>query len=316
MALVNVPIPQLDQTMESIAALAWLHNGISSWGAATRQLIGVAGPDCATKPFHHGSSQLFDALNGAGYASLEEFFDNHGYVGLFRPFTTRYEKLRNNLLQGRTYGLAKTLNIEGLELFSSRKIYCRECALLELNSLGFAYAHRTLQVIGVTNCPVHNTALGVVDHPDWGAAESKGILIANRPGSDVDQLKVSVRGMPESTTSSTKFGKWVHAAFTGALPVVPRNVWKEVIGIKLNEGSELARHKKQDDLSRHDAENVIATLTLLSAIFDSPEDYCKATADYIRASTTEIMFDQGYRMLRRRARRIKKASTSNAARMG
>lgn len=269
--------------MESIATLVWLRNGISSWNVATRSLFGANVPGCVTKQFHHGTLRLFDALDGAGYTSCEEFIDSHGYIRLFYPFETHYEDLRSRILRDRSYGVARQLNIIDLQLFSSRKLYCPECASLELRTLGFAYAHRTHQVIGVITCPIHGVRLGTVDHPDWCAIENKGILLANRVGTKVGGLQVSTDKMPQQDEHCARFGRWVHAAFAGTLLPTPRYELWDIINAYLNDGFKDCNTEKTAGRLYDSPNHSVEALHFLSELFDSPEAYNIVVASHVRS---------------------------------
>lgn len=324
--LAHIPLPQPDQTMESLAAWAALNNGLSDRRTAARTLFRVSDHRHIGRPYHHGSMHLFDALGGAGFQSCSDFLDSHGFIGFFKPFALRvvYERAREKLIRDNSHGIATLLSANGLSLFADELRYCSDCALQEFRSLGFAYAHRTHQVLGVTNCLVHGTRLGILPREVHGITSMWGLLAFNCNSRSLDDFFLREIESPESGAASSRFGTWVDAVFGAQLVATEADVRQRLIKAKLDampKGQNLPNSQParlEQVIRNHYPEyylshvglptrtgptahwpslfigsqqfsgNAVANLLILSALFESPQDFNEAANAVAKTTSSAV----------------------------
>jgi hypothetical protein len=229
--LAHIPTPQRDQTLESLAALAALRNGVSCKDAQ-KFFFGTNG-HYIEGPFHHGSSHLFTTLEGAGYATCSDFLDKHGLIGLFRPFVSSsvYQEALTKLISNNTHGIPGFLHVLGDSPFVNKQRFCRICAHMEFQSLGYAYAHRAHKIRGIRTCPEHGCILCEGSEIDFQSYEMWGLLLPNL-NTQFDNLVVKHEFSENS--DERKIGPWVNAVFSGLLLPTEASVRMQLIADKLN----------------------------------------------------------------------------------
>jgi hypothetical protein len=158
--LCNIPHPQPNQSMPSLAALAAIFNGISSAKAATR-LFGVWSASGIQNPFHHGTKVLFRELGGAGYDNCQGFLDGHGLVRYFQPFVPEslYQRACDKLIGDNSHGIASVLGTDGISPFTTEWRYCRCCMTEQFEAFGYAFPLRSHRVQAMGTCATHATPL-------------------------------------------------------------------------------------------------------------------------------------------------------------
>lgn len=313
--LTNIPMPQCDQTMESLAALTALFNGLKGAKAWAKSLFGVTDLRSIDTTYHYGSKRLFEALGGAGYPSCSDFLDNHSLIGLYKPFAPPklYERARNKLIDDNVHGIASLLGTNGLSPFADQTRYCRECAISEFRSLGYAYAHRTHQVSAVTTCPLHSVKLVTLSERYNGITSRWGLLMPNIAVTSLSELDFVPISQLECRPE-IRLDVWVYAAINARLTTTSTAVRQRLIRERLDSlsreplvsGVYESRLEKiiagvypdtfqlalgldvRDGVTRHwpsklmrgehFADHAIPNLLVLAALFDAPDDFNKAAA--------------------------------------
>lgn len=235
--LTNIPRPQPDQTMKSLAALAGIRNGICGPKGIANVMFGLVAARDLEPDFHYGSRNLFHLLNGAGYSSCESFHDHHGAIAFFRPFTNPaiYERARHKLIQNSSFGIATLLGISNMSPFVKGNRYCRSCALSEFESLGYAYPHLSHQIAAIDRCPTHGTLFGVLSKEHRGVVEIWGLLVFDNFSTSLDDFVLEeVKPLPGGAEIA-KLGAWIDSLFKGNLAPSPTAARQEAI---------LARHER------------------------------------------------------------------------
>lgn len=333
--LAHIPTPQRDQTLQSLAALAAIRNGVSCKDAQ-KSFFGTSG-HYIEGPFHHGSSHLFTKLEGAGYATCGDFLDNHGLIRFFRPFisSTVYHEARTKLISNNTHGIPGFLHVLGDSPFVNRQRYCRTCVQMEFKSLGYAYAHRSHRIRGIRTCPEHGCTLCEVSERDFHSHEMWGLLLPNY-GAQFENF--ILKEEPSNNFDEKRLSPWVNAIFTGLLLPTEASVRTQLIAEKLSAmdkpdglpNSLPARldhiirrtfseeylsclelggsggpkmHWASAFMSRFEAANhTLANLLVLSALFDSPSHFNQAAeqrtnSDKSTEHSPKVKINESYRHL-------------------
>ncbi len=228
--LSNIPEPQPDQTMESLAALAAIGNGLSGPEAAWR-LFGAKNQRSIRNPFHDGVQTLFRELAGAGFNSSQDLLDQHGFVRLFKPFVPGelYAHACRKLLEDKPNGIAYVLGTTGSSPFSPGWRYCQKCMRDQIDTLGYAYPRRSDQVLAKMTCSVHSTPLVTIRSvPEqiklkWGLVVSPDVK-SLRDGWTFDPSPIDGKEAPPTT-----IGIWVDAAVSGELQCTRSAVRRHLI---------------------------------------------------------------------------------------
>lgn len=311
------PTVQPDQTFSSIAARIWLENALPSYRDAAKELFGFPGTNADNLLFA-GISHAYDVLHGAGYCTKREWLNQHGYLSLYRPFVPSdlYDYVEWRLLSDDSTFLRKSLALTPFATHHSfeNKHYCPTCATQDINTLGFAYARRTFQVPGVHFCHKHGIPLRAVRDDAPQAASQYGILVCDPselPGLLANTL---VEEGVRTSRAQRGFGLWIAALLRGAIPIQGSGGRHAIIMSRLHEmttmngqlgsveqrlkglllrahylppASGAASYSYSTSLANI-AEGFLTTnryyydpvanLLVLSALFDTPEEYAQALA--------------------------------------
>lgn len=233
----TVPIPHEDQTVESIAANAWMRNPWPNWKDASLALFGSKREKKLQHLIHSGWTQLHQSCAGLGYQSPDRLIDRHSFLTLFRPFLQPrvYSHFRRFLGAGEA---GRFCAIARLRLVSKAAYaYCPNCATEEVKQRGYAYAHRTLQVVCVLVCPVHGTPTVRYQAPadTEDLLLKRGILVPSPEGA----LPSICEAMPVFTEPqreyALRFSRFVRAALSGELSQSSEHVRQSLFNTRLRE---------------------------------------------------------------------------------
>lgn len=321
-SLPNIPLVHPDQILDSIVALAGIHNGLQIGREAIGRILGS--PNIKTdRAFHAGFLRAYEALRKSGYDSYDEFAQSHGFLPFFKPFVpaTVYTQAVAKQKSNEVAGLAQLLGAGNVTMQHNAYRHCIQCAELFIEKWGYAYAPRTLQFRGVDFCPEHGTVLytSALERrlPD---ATTYGLILPPDQG-DWRTLLIPVKPLSESPAWRA-LGRWVNAVLTGDFPVISANARTELLQHRL---AELPRENGDPSspagrLERHlirtygpqvfeslgipivtgvtghwptflilgtaYTDHPLANLLVISALFDSPNEFVRRATDLQRVSDT------------------------------
>jgi hypothetical protein len=226
--IANIPVPQPDQTIESLAALVWMRNGWPSWQRATKAIFNRPTLDLAAWR-HAGISSLFRHTIGTEPAAA---VDDHSYLPIFRPFIPEsvYGSMAADLAESRFFGGRGGSSYP--QVIHQQAHYCTACMRQELAALGFAYMHRLHQINGVTVCLEHGEPLQYVIAPKDSIA-AHGILCSGIDNQSLWQLTGSDSAAGISK-GMRRFAQFVAAAIRGDIAYTSVQVRMSVIAHRLN----------------------------------------------------------------------------------
>lgn len=234
-SLPNIPLAFPDQTLESIAALTGLANGLSLGRETIDRVFGS--PNIRTDlALHAGFRRAYEVLRGLGYNSYKQFAESHGFLPFFRPFvpTETYERAEHKLESNSVTGLWHLLAMSNFTLRRGAYRYCFECITESIRQRGYACARRTLQVRGVDFCPEHGTPL-VTTAPGvrLEGSRSCGLIV---PSADDDWRQALVPITPLSGAPAWhRFGVWVDAVLNGEFPILSVELRTALMQRRINE---------------------------------------------------------------------------------
>jgi len=236
-----IPYPQPDQTLASLLALTWVRNGMN-----VTQFLHAANVSWTFKydvSFPHKVKFCYDWLGNVGLASPQKLIANHCYIPAIRPFfdPTRYEMLMLYVLGTHPIRNRHAFPTQIIRRPEQTLHFCAACVEYELSLLGYAYAHRTHQVIGVELCPTHRIPLGCVAPVKHEPVAKYGVLF-DRP----------LRITPSQTTFGDvaakrpeawlRFAEWVESSLGCTLPTTTfeqrRGVIQHHLGITESDKSD------------------------------------------------------------------------------
>lgn len=316
--LTDVRLPLPDQTIESLVAVTWLRNPVSTWEEAAAIVFGSAKTK-SRRLVHRGWREAFSALDGAGYRTPEEFVSAHSYLPLYQPFMelATYERLRSALVDGQVARLSALSRSRVLSTGPFR--FCPLCSAREIAKSGYAVAHRSNQVSGVVACSEH-----AVDLITFSAHERFTISLRERGLHIPSPTHVSPD--PQSTVrhphrdpqdAELRYARLVDAALSGKIAPAPLRVRQLAFSVRLDErfqgrrtpGSTLSRliREGHSAAALHEAaleipltrtaiwpalvadgsafaNHPVANLLVISVLFDDVEDYNHAIA---KAASTD-----------------------------
>ncbi len=217
-SLPNIPLACPDQTLDSIAALAGLMNGLSPGRETVDWLFGS--PNVKTDhAFHTGLRRAYEVMGGLGYSSYEAFSEGSGFLPFFRPFVSAatYERAQRKLESNAVTGLCQLLSANNFTVQRNDYRYCVDCATKSIEKHGYAYAHRTDQFLGVDFCADHGTTLlTLAPGVQQKGSLAYGLII---PSADNDWRELLVPVTPLSTAPAWRaIGVWVKAVLNGGVP--------------------------------------------------------------------------------------------------
>lgn len=297
-----LPVLQPDQTLESFTATAARINAVP-WKTIVNYLFGSPQIRCEL-PFHAGLPHLSEHLPIKPFRTPEEVFLNHSPVALFIPFLDRATRDRVVKLLDSNYPttISRVLGWNALDVFRDKKRFCPTCVKNEIARLGFAYVHRSHQVVGVHLCALHGTQLDTLDN----GVNHENALLTAKDIAATRRTRVSVS--PPLSRAVTSFSTWVQATYAGVLPASGEHLRIELISERLsslnrNRGEPRSLPSRLDRLlSRsygHEfldeiglslqkessawprlffngysyRDNPVANIAILNLLFDSPQEY-------------------------------------------
>jgi len=313
--LANIPLPHPDQTLESYVAHIFLNSSQSNWKCTMKECFGRPTVKLG-KNYFMGLEKFMSTPAGQQFLNSEELIKKHTFTAFFVPFLSEDKRtyFLKKLTQKYAGGLNSTLGIHSTPIIRDDLLFCSSCVKEELTSLGYAYAHRTHQIIGVNVCPTHGKFLGSLENNSPQLFSFRGIINSTSP--DVD----TTTAPSERSTGNLAFGRWVEAIFQGQLPFLSHSQRTHLIINKLesiprkaNEPSSHAirlerlithKHGKDflyqmgfsivDGLTEHwpalfiwgnaYRNHPIANLLILSTLFEKPEQY-NLLADALQTTT-------------------------------
>ena len=229
--LPNLPVPQPDQTIESYAAAIYLANALTDWRSLMKMLFGSSNIDPG-KAYFSGLGRFLQTTIGHCGTTPEELIRNHSLSGLFLPFlpdTSRHQLIEKQA-HGKVQGLNRILGIDAQFPFRDDHWFCLDCMEEELRKLGYAYAHRTHQVIGVQICSRHNTPLVPLNKNDSTVSHFHGLVTVSK---DPKTQFFSKTANPITSSHSGRaisiWGDWVQSTFDNTLPRLSSNARLQVI---------------------------------------------------------------------------------------
>lgn len=244
---IHLPQPQPDQTMESLAALTAIGNGLYGTGAAVR-MFGLKTQKNMGSPFHNGTGTLFRELADAGFGSCQDLLDRHGRVRLFQPFmqVALYEQACQKLIQDNFRGITALLGITGISPFSKEWRYCKCCMSTQIETLGYAFPRCSDQVQAKMMCSVHATPLVTLESVPEQVKLMWGLVASPHVPNFRDGWKFGQSTYVEVNEAEKALGPWVDAAFSGVLHHARAEVRVQLILSKL--AAQLALPQRQKAL--------------------------------------------------------------------
>jgi hypothetical protein len=209
--IANIPVPQADQTIESLAALVWMRNGWPSWRLAVEALFGRPNVELG-RCRHVGLIPFFSRLTG-GVAGIS--VEQHSYLSIFKPFMAR-EQYRRIIAAMEGNKRLGPLCRRPADIVREHAVYCSSCIQQELSNLGFAYTHRVHQVVGVRVCHRHDEPLRRLIAPKDSLA-ALGIL-CNSEAESPSWHPESPDATNEITQGMRRYAQFVAASLRGDMP--------------------------------------------------------------------------------------------------
>jgi hypothetical protein len=309
----NVPILLPDQTIESACAMAWAMNGWGRWSDALKAVFGSSSVH-PERVLHGGISECFHALRVEGIENPETFIERHGFVSISKPFMDS---------QNYDYAVWKMVRkINGVQsphwgnLIRKAKHYCPKCLTTELRARGFAYTHRSHQIVGTSLCHLHGERLAPIETHEADGLASHGFLTARTSKYGSTRRLDRSSTLVSSASACRCFARFVNATLDGRLPrisyelrhaIIVRQIARSTVRkrnrcneldelqIRIDESfspSFLARINagfltKLSDHASHIVvgvpkyvENPLANLAILSVLFKSPEEFVSAIDEF------------------------------------
>ncbi|MGX7004914.1 TniQ family protein [Caballeronia sp. KNU42] len=248
--MLNVPTLLPDQTIESAGATAWAMNGWARWRDAMQHVFGSSNvrPE---RMFHGGIAMCFRVLAKDDFQTPEAFIERHGFVSITKPFmdVTNYDyALWKMGRSARGIGGGRG-NAHWPKLVDSRRHYCRACVDKEIQERGFAYTHRSHQIIGAFVCHVHGERLAPLDAAGSDDLAAHGFLAHSAFGSDTTwRLGAPVSHGPVSIPHH-RLAQFIKAALDGELPRISYEIRHSIIAHK----SKIYAAKSQSGRAQLDA---------------------------------------------------------------
>lgn len=323
-SLPNIPMACPDQTLDSIAALTGLLNGLSPGRETIKSVFGS--PNIKTdRAFHAGLRRAYGVLGGLGYSTYEEFSEGSGFLPFFRPFVsaTTYEQATRKLESNIVTGLSHLLSTDSVTVQRDAYRYCVECAAESIKMRGYAFARRTDQFLGVDYCTEHGKPLCTLAPgvPPVGPL-THGLII---PSANNDWRKLLKPIEPLSSAPAwCALGVWVKAVLSGVVPKTSVELRTALLQRRILEisraqgdpsspGGRCERHlirtygadtlKKiglsvLDGVTRHwpaflvlgtaYTDHPLANLLTMSALFDSPPKFAELVGSAQKTFGTEV----------------------------
>ncbi|MBW9267378.1 MAG: TnsD family transposase [Candidatus Thiodiazotropha sp. (ex. Lucinisca nassula)] len=302
----NLPVPQPDQTLESLCAAVCLDNGtMDKWGNLMSHLFGSRYIRCETMT-PSGLTHLFQQYPPVTFRSVDDLIQRHSSVALYLPFLdTETRKRVTHKLANNTSGLTRVLGLNQFNPFRTDALYCEKCVEEEVVTYGFAYSHRSHQLRAVHFCHRHQLPLGRFQK-DNHYRSFHGLLIPH------DNVQHPINIVPEKKVKkselSMSFGAWVESAYLGQLPGCSEDLRIKLITQRLDAAIGVPGTSKnfptrirrlllktygneflsEAGLSLYDGPsawprlfasgyayrvNPIANMLILNALFESPDEY-------------------------------------------
>jgi len=209
-----LPFRRVDQTLVSVLALTWAENGIAP-STYLNQVCGQWHVPYETS-FPGQLSPLCEWLSIKGALSTDQFIRGHSYAAILEPFVSSAEFSRLKLYMLGTHPMRnrhcfpKQLIREEGEAVR----YCPGCIRDDLNSMGFSYARRLHQVIGVQLCPHHCLQVGVLAAESDDTLARYGVILDEAPALRTGKPIGNVGKRPEAWIN---FANWVSSALTARI---------------------------------------------------------------------------------------------------
>lgn len=171
----NIPIPQSDQTLESIFANICLYNARKTNASSISVIFGKPSINIKS-PVTRGISNLFNVTGGMGYLTEECFVDNHCYFPIykFRINEDEYGHQRSLMLLDRKVFMHNAVQDP---IISNEINFCPKCIQDDLALINFSYARRSHQFVGVQVCHTHSAPLQTLDKSNSNRFAGCGLLI-------------------------------------------------------------------------------------------------------------------------------------------
>lgn len=316
--LANIPLPQPDQTIESYVAHIFLGSSQSNWKHMMEECFGRPTVKLG-KNYFMGLDKFMQTSVGQLFSDNEELIKKHTFTSFFLPFLSADKRayLFEKLTQKYPGGLNNTLGINSTPIIRNELWFCPHCIKAELKSLGYAYAHRTHQIISVNACPTHGEPLGPLKNNSPQLFSFRGIINSTSPSVDTTTT-LSARSIGNLT-----IGKWVQAIFLDQLPSLSHSQRTQLITDQLEriprKPNEPSSHPIRlerliadtygkgflsqmgfpitDGLTEHwpalfiwgnaYRNQPIANLLILNALFEKPEQYCALANNLPTTTQTE-----------------------------
>ena len=233
-----VATAQPDQTISSLAALAWWLNAMPGWSSVKHRVFGGFACCQTQTAFHGGVSQCFEALGGAGSDTVSQFLDEHGYVRLLGSLASPevYHQVTKKILTNHPWGTEFILGLSAGALISPVARYCHKCVDAELARVGYAYAHRTQQHIGVKVCPDHGVPIVACKLDCNDGLAIRGILTSSSckvfDDCSIDTVDFAD---DECHLLAKQFAQWVKSLLEGKVPLISVSQRLEAISRRLAE---------------------------------------------------------------------------------
>lgn len=303
------PLP--DETTFSFVERAALLTGATCSKQVARELFGsisLLGRPAAK--VHGGFGQFASHFAGLKGGDLDTLLDSVSFLPLFEPFLTnvQFSLLRERCCESNAHGLGVAARITRPGLFRRYPAICPECLIADKLTFKVGYYHRVPQITAVTVCPEHGHKL--ISHcPACGARLPKIPEIScSACGCNFGEHGSSQEPLNDA---SLRLARFAEACFSQAMPVLDTATRLAVLQSRAKEriknrsgvvGDNLAIHLNRiygrnflgslglatdsDDTigwpslvinGRAWIYEVAPQLLLISALFDSVEDFCNAS---------------------------------------
>ena len=208
-----VPLPQTDQTLESLYAHTCLCNVSKTNQATLSALFGCSAIDFRSLT-HKGVSRFFQVTGGMGYPAPKILLESHCYIPVYKGSLSPYEYSQQlaRILDDR--GASLNLRASSGTLVSSQVNFCPKCVETDLDIRNIAYARRSHQIVGVQVCNFHAVPLQTLDKSKSDWYSHRGLLIPRGENKNCSWT-LKLNRANSLTDEALRYARLVNAAVSG-----------------------------------------------------------------------------------------------------
>ncbi len=302
-----IPAIQPDQTLESYIAASHLFNARNKWDLATEEIF-QGNPKLSGDYFYYFENMLHSPL-GQSFSTFKELFSQFSSFAFMLPFSSRKEyAMWQRYFDG--FGIGWLMRQLSYRRYVRGNHYCPQCLENEINTIGYGYPHRSINLSFVNTCPIHHIPTGIVR--DNSELETYGNLVLPTEKFS-DQIDLSSYCKEPTFEFERYIPLWVKAAYDGNLPWIDfdselQSLTATILSVLGNtissfpDGAVTLRLTNEDfehifqsclwlnnipysndstpfDVSKIHCSSVYSRLALLSAVYKTPENYLKLRPD-------------------------------------